>query len=186
VAIAGNVIDFGVRSNITDEHILEAIDWSLDSPLPSETLESLRAAIGSAQQILYLADNAGEIVLDRLLLELLPTERVLCVVRGTPVINDATLEDARAAGVTDLVRVIDNGSDAPGTILDECNDELRRSFAEADLVIAKGQGNYESLNGEDREIYYLFKAKCPVAARSVGCEVGDLVLARGVGSELVG
>jgi len=178
LAIAGNVIDYGVRSDLTEEHVRRSIDWSLGARLDTETLEALRSEIGSAGSILYLADNAGEIVCDRLLIELLPLERVVLAVKGSPVINDATLADAVAAGLTELVQVVDNGSDVPGTILSLCSEAFRRSFSEADLVIAKGQGNYETLNDADRRVYLLFKAKCPVIARDVGHEVGELVITR--------
>ena len=178
LAIAGNVIDYGVRSDLTDEQVRSAIAWSLEAPLEPEALEALRAEILSAGSILYLADNAGEIVCDRLLLELLPLERVVLAVKGSPVINDATRADAVAAGLTELVQVVDNGSDVPGTILSRCSESFRRSFHEADLVIAKGQGNYETLSDADRRVYLLFKAKCPVIARDVGREVGELVIAR--------
>jgi damage-control phosphatase, subfamily I len=178
LAIAGNVIDYGVRSDLTDEQVRGAIAWSLEAPLDLEALEALRAEILRAGSILYLADNAGEIVCDRLLLELLPLERVVLAVKGSPVINDATRADAVAAGLTELVQVVDNGSDVPGTILSRCSESFRRSFYAADLVIAKGQGNYETLSEADRRVYLLFKAKCPVIARDVGREVGELVIAR--------
>jgi uncharacterized protein with ATP-grasp and redox domains len=178
LAVAGNIIDFGANHDVTRDHVREAIDWALSALLDRSVLEDLRAAVDKASSILYLADNAGEIVFDRLLLERIPVGRVVFVVKGGPVLNDATREDAEAAGLTDLVRVIDNGSTAPGTLLEECDDDFRRLFAEADVVIAKGQGNYESLNDAERQIFFLFKAKCEMVARHVGCEVGQMVVAK--------
>ena len=178
LAIAGNIIDAGVNPGVAQEHVRQAIDWALAAPLDRGALEQLRVAVKNASSILYLADNAGEIVLDRLLLERISPHKVMLAVRGGPVLNDATVEDARAAGLTDLVRVVDNGSSAPGTILEDCSDSFRAHFASADLVIAKGQGNYESLNDAQREIYFLFKAKCEVVARDLGCEVGQMVVAK--------
>jgi len=179
LAIAGNIIDLGVAS----EYDLEAsIERVLAQPLGIDHLSRLKAALKNAKSILYLADNAGEIVLDRLLIEQLlqdlQRERITVVVKGSPVINDATMVDAQAAGIRDLVPVIDNGADAPGTILEECSEDFRRRFEAADLVIAKGQGNYETLSEVEKDIFFVLKAKCPVIARDIGCEVGSLVLRR--------
>jgi uncharacterized protein with ATP-grasp and redox domains len=102
-------------------------------------------------------------------------------VRGAPVINDATLEDAREAGLTERWDVISNGSDAPGTLLDTCSTEFRARFEAADLVIAKGQGNYESLSGCGRDVVFVLKVKCEVIGRALGCPVGTLVVRRGNG-----
>ena len=125
---------------------------------------------------LYLADNAGEIVFDRLLIERLPAEKVTLAVRGGAVLNDATLIDAENTGITELVEVIRNGSDAPGTILEDCSEEFKRCFAAADLIVAKGQGNYESLSHFKKKIYFLLTVKCSVVAQDLKCCVNDLVL----------
>ncbi|MCK4412282.1 MAG: DUF89 family protein [Candidatus Eisenbacteria sp.] len=180
LAIAGNVIDFGCRSRIDDDDVQDAIADALNTSLEPNAVADLRRAVGEASDILYLADNAGEIVFDRLLIGELPRERVTLVVRGSPVINDATREDAQIAGLDALVPVIDNGSDAPGTILGTCSPAFRDRFAQSDLVIAKGQGNYETLSGQDAPIVFLFKAKCPVIAQDVGCAVGALVVSLNV------
>ena len=177
VAIAGNVIDFGVRSDLTEAAVRETIDRAMGEPICG-SVDDLRGAAAEARDILFLADNAGEIVFDRVLIETLPTEKVTVVVKGRPVINDATIDDARAAGLIGRVAVIDNGSDAPGTLLDTCSDALRKRFDDADLVIAKGQGNYETLSDAGREILFLLMAKCPVIARDLGCEQGTLILRR--------
>jgi uncharacterized protein with ATP-grasp and redox domains len=141
-------------------------------------LEKLRVAVDKATSILYLADNTGEIVFDRLLLERILKDKVVLVEKGGPVLNDAIREDAEAARLTNMVQVVDSGSSAPGTILEECSDSFRRRFAASDVVIAKEQGNYESLNDAKREIFFLFKAKCEVIARDLGCEVGQMVVAK--------
>ena len=176
LTIAGNTIDLGCKAQVTDAEIHSTIDDALTDPLEPDVVGQLRAAIQAAREILYLADNAGEIVFDRLLIERLPAERVTVAVRGEPVINDALREDAEAAGLTELVRVIDNGSDVPGTILEDCSPAFRQAFDRADLVIAKGQGNYETLGEMDHNIYFLLQAKCPVIARHIGCQVGQAVL----------
>ena len=181
VAIAGNVIDFGCRSRLGNNEVYQAIEDAMDPQaleLNDGAVDDLRRAIEQAGDILYLADNAGEIVFDRLLLEEMPTDRITLVMRGGPVINDATREDAEVAGLSSLVTVMDNGSDAPGTILESCSPSFRTRFEQCDLVIAKGQGNYETLSSERPPIFFLFKAKCPVIARDVGREVGQMIVRR--------
>lgn len=174
-AIAGNIIDSGAVHNLNKSYIIETIEQAMSQKL-SGNIEKLRIAINSAKNILYLGDNTGEIVFDKLLIEQLPKDRVTFVVRGYPAINDATLIDAKTAGLTDIVKVIDNGSDAPGTILEDCSKEFLRNFYDADLIIAKGQGNYETLSNADKSIFFILKAKCPVIARNIGCEIGSLII----------
>jgi len=174
-AIAGNIIDSGAVHNLTKSYIIETIEQAMSQEL-SGNIEKLRIAMNSAKKILYLGDNTGEIVFDKLLIEQLPKDRVTFVVRGYPVINDATLNDAKISGLTDIVEVIDNGSDAPGTILEDCSKVFLRHFSDADLIIAKGQGNYETLSNEDKNIFFILKAKCPVIASNIGCEIGSLII----------
>jgi uncharacterized protein with ATP-grasp and redox domains len=178
LAIAGNIIDFGVDNTLGESHLNETIDGSLSGYVDPEQVESLREAATAAERILYLADNAGEIVFDRLLIEQLPAEKITVAVKGGPVINDATMEDAEVAGLVGMVEVIDNGSDAPGTILHDCSPAFRDRFSKADLVIAKGQGNYETLSEAGGGVFFILKVKCSVIARDIGCEVGELVVRR--------
>jgi uncharacterized protein with ATP-grasp and redox domains len=175
LALAGNVIDFGVSANLLESEVQSAIDESLTVPLDAQVLEAFRDRTTNAKDILYLADNAGEIVFDRLLIEQLPREKVTLVVKGAPVINDATIEDAQIAGLTDIVNVIDNGSDAPGTILESCSEDFRNRFNRADLVIAKGQGNYETINDTEKDTFFILRAKCPVIARHLSCDINSPV-----------
>ena len=176
LAIAGNIIDLGVKTSIKESDVEKIIRDCLTADFDSRQVEEFRNAVSRAEKILYLADNAGEIVFDRLLIEQLACEKVTVVVKGNPVINDATIEDADVAGLSRIVEVIDNGSDAPGTILESCSQAFRNRFAESDLVIAKGQGNYETLSDADKNIFFILKAKCPVIARDLGCEVGEMIL----------
>ena len=178
LAVAGNIIDFGVNSEIEEQGLEEASSTSLNTHLSLSDLEDFKDAIGRAESILYIADNAGEIVFDRLLIEELPAGKTTCVVRRSAILNDDTIEDARSAGITDIVETIDNGSDAPGTILEECSDAFRSRFRDAGLIIAKGQGNYETLSDIDKNIFFILRAKCPVIAADLGCEVGEMVLQR--------
>jgi len=176
LSIAGNLIDFAPNSTLSEERIEATIRECIDQPIDSSSVQALKDEAERANSILYLGDNAGEIVLDRLLVEQLPTGKVTFAVRGAPIINDATLEDAIASGITELVEVIDNGSNIPGTILESCSDAFRKRFEQADIIIAKGQGNYETLSNINRHVFFLLKAKCPVIAKDIGCKVGDLVI----------
>jgi uncharacterized protein with ATP-grasp and redox domains len=175
LAIVGNLLDVGAKTQLDAVSVRAAFDDALTAPLRGSIAE-LAEAVQSARSILYLADNAGEIVFDRDLLAQLPIGNFLLAVRGHPVLNDATLEDARQAGLPELCEVIPNGSDAPGTILDDCSPAFREQFAAADLIIAKGQGNYESLAGADKHIFFLLKIKCDVLNHDLGWPRGSLVL----------
>lgn len=177
LAIAGNVIDMGVNGKVTESSIYESISQALTEPFVGDENE-FRNAVAKAQNILYLTDNAGEIAFDRLLIEQLSPARVTVAVRGGSIINDATMIDARAVGLHEIVEIIDNGSDAPGTLLYDCSQEFKRRFTEADLILAKGQGNFETLSDEPSNIFFLFKVKCPVIATHIGQPVGTQVLLR--------
>jgi len=175
LAIAGNIIDFGVGSDISTADVYDIVNQSITQELIG-SIEKLEHAVSAANKILYLGDNSGEIVFDRLLIEQLPREKITYAVRGYPVINDVTMEDAKATGITDLVKVIDNGSDAPGTLLDQCSNEFCDIFSEADLIISKGQGNYESLSDMHKNIFFIFTVKCPVVALNSGHPKGSIVI----------
>ncbi len=177
VAIAGNAIDMGANGSLAGLDVRRAVTQALTEPVVGEP-GGFRSAIAEAERILYLTDNAGEIALDRLLIEQLTPARVTVAVRGKPVINDATMADARAVGLHEIVEIVDNGSDAPGTLLDDCSQEFRRRFTEADLILAKGQGNYETLSDEPHDIFFLFKVKCSMIAAHAGVPIGTHVLAR--------
>lgn len=175
LAIAGNIIDLGVKSSLGEQEVIGAIETCLTDTL-SGNVDEFAEAIEKARSILYLTDNAGEIVFDRLLIEQLLRDQVVVAVKGGPVINDATMADAEAAGLTEMVRVMDNGSDAPGTVLEDCSAEFRQHFEEADLIVSKGQGNYETLGESPRPIFFLLRVKCPMVARDTGCPVGRMLL----------
>jgi uncharacterized protein with ATP-grasp and redox domains len=175
LAAAGNVIDLGAKGGLSDGDIRLELELALNDPFAGD-LEAFRRAAASGASILYLADNAGEIVFDRLLIEQLPHGRVTVAVRAAPVINDATWEDAHAAGLDRIAEIIDNGSDAPGTVLDDCSPGFRARFANSDLVVAKGQGNFETLSEAEANIFFLLKIKCPVVAAQTGLDLGTQAL----------
>ena len=175
-ALAGNVIDFGAASTVEDDTIQKTLQNAREAVLPEDEVERLKRAVQQANSILYIGDNAGEIVFDRIFIEQLPVGRVTFAVRGNPVINDVTVADAHRTGMVSIVKVIESGSAAPGIVLNECSITFQRAFKEADLIIAKGQGNYESLSDADANITFLLMAKCPVIARDIGCEVGSFII----------
>jgi len=178
LAIAGNIIDLGANGNWKESDVHLAVKNAFTEPLYGE-MDEFRRSVAEAKSILYLADNAGEIAFDRFLIEQLSPPRVTLVVRGGPVINDATLDDARDVGLDRVVHVIDNGSDAPGTLLSDCSAEFRSRFDIADLIISKGQGNFETLNDAPGNIFFLFKVKCPLVAAHVAQPVGMQMLLAG-------
>lgn len=177
LCIVGNIIDSGVVSyKLEEDAVTVAIMNASEEELFGE-IEPFKDRYLSAKNILWLADNAGEIVLDQLLMSFVDPGRITIAVRGMPILNDATLSDAREIGLTSMYKVIENGSDAPGTILSDCSPEFVEAFNESDLIVSKGQGNYETLSClHDDRIFYLLKAKCQIIARDISCDLGRLVI----------
>jgi len=184
LSIAGNVIDYGVKNSLNMEEEINKIfnkDFKSDNKNNKTVFkfQKFKEDLTKVNTIIYLADNAGEVVFDRLLIEELIEKlgkQVIYVVRGKPVINDALIEDAIFCGINKVAKITSSGSDAPGTIMKYCSSEFIELYQNAELIISKGQGNYESLSEEDKSIFFLFKAKCSVIAKHIGCEVGDMVL----------
>ncbi len=177
LSIAGNIIDFAQTDALPD--LWATVERVLAAPLAVDDLPALRAALTSADRVLFLADNAGETVFDRVLIEALPLP-VTYAVKGGPTLNDATREDALAAGLETCAEIIDNGSDAPGTILPLCSEAFRQVYAAAPLIIAKGQANYEMLNDAGPRVFCWLQIKCPVIGRDLGAAVGGVVVRRSV------
>ncbi len=175
LAIAGNVIDFGIFTSVDIEG---AIRKALNNQLAVDDYSSFKNAISIADKILYLTDNAGEIVFDRLLIETLIQlgKEVKAVVKGSPVINDSTMDDAEESGLTEVCDVIDNGSEAVGTILEWTSSVFQTRFNDAQLVISKGQGNFETLIGAEKKIFFLFQSKCDVVSKELGLSTGSMLL----------
>lgn len=198
LAIAGNLIDYGAKASLNLHDALEEI---LDQPLfhllenGGETedrlfqLETFYEELQNAETILYLGDNAGEIVFDKVFIETLikefPGKKITFVVRGGPALNDALLEDAADVGISDIVETISSGCAAAGTVISKCSDEFLEHLNKADIVIAKGQGNYESLSGTDYDkIWFLFRIKCELVSRFAGGPEGKLVLKKNTAEAL--
>ncbi len=168
-AVTGNYIDFGAMSEVKEEKLGELLSKRGEIRLSEEELEYLRADLANAKRLAYITDNAGEIVLDKIFLEVVkefyPNLEVGVIVRGAPVLNDATYSDAKTVGLTEVASVIPNGTDVPGTPLDQVNETALMWIESADLCIAKGQGNFETLRGCGKNVYYLFLCKCELFVR---------------------
>jgi len=175
LSIAGNIMDYGA-SNDFDIHT--TIQLVLAAPFAIDDSAILKYKLCSAKRILYLADNAGEIVFDKLFIETcLSGKQVFFAVKDAPVLNDATIKEAREVGIDKLVTVISNGFDAPSTILSRCSKEFLEIYHSADLIISKGQGNYEGLMYEnDPRIFFLLMAKCDVIAEKLNVTKGSFIV----------
>jgi len=172
ISAIGNVMDSAMNSGLSIE---ECIERELEKPFAKNDEQRFTQQLSSAKSMLVIGDNAGEAVFDRVLLEHLPDIKVTYAVRSMPVINDATLKEAKTAGIDRVADVLPTGCSAPGIILSECSEEFLREFYSADIVISKGQGNYETLSDCSRNIYFLLKAKCPVISGLLGVNLNDYV-----------
>ena len=175
LAIAGNIIDLGPAG---EYDLWATIERVMAQPFAIDDSAAFRDMLIKTEWVLYLADNAGETVFDRVLIETIG-QPVVYAAKGGPILNDATVNDTLAAGLDEVAEVVSTGSDAPGTILDRCTEDFRRLYDQAELIIAKGQANYETLSTERKNIFFLLQTKCPVIARDVGVPTGSIVLKRG-------
>lgn len=177
LAIAGNVIDFGIFSSIDIEG---SVARALEPRIAADDFNRFSDDLSNAETVLYLLDNSGEIVFDMLLIGELEKlgKQVTAVVKGSAVLNDVTMDDALQTGLGDICTVVDNGSDAIGTILPWTSPSFQALFREADLVLSKGQGNFETLLGTDKKTFFLFQSKCEVVSRDLGLPSGSMLLKR--------
>jgi damage-control phosphatase, subfamily I len=185
LAIAGNIIDYGVKNTLDVDSELDRIINEEDEIIKKERksvfdYSGFKRVLKKTKDILYLADNAGEVVFDRILIEEIKRmdkdKKITYAVKEKPVINDALAEDAVFCGIGDIADIVSSGSDAPGTVLSFCSDEFLGMYKKAGMVISKGQGNFEALSGAVRPVFFLFMAKCPVIAGDIGCKMGDVIL----------
>jgi uncharacterized protein with ATP-grasp and redox domains len=175
LSIAGNIIDLSLGREYNLEKTIERV---LTQPFAIDAYPAFQDELTRADWVLYLADNAGETVFDRVLIETLDRP-VTYAVKGGPILNDATRHDALAAGLGPVTTIVDNGSNAPGTIIGLCSQEFRQLLAQAKLIIAKGQANYESLSRTAAPVFFLLQAKCPVIAQNLEVPVKSIVLKQG-------
>ena len=175
LSVIGNIIDYGAQS--VKDDISGQINSFFRKDLKVDMTLELHNEINKAKNILYLADNCGEIVFDKLFIETMNHPNITFAVRGKPVINDATLEDARQVGLDKVCRVISNGFDAPSTLLEFCSDEFAHAYNNAELVISKGQGNFEGLmESRHPNEFFLLIAKCRPIADLLGVSKNDMVV----------
>ena len=174
LAVAGNVIDLGIGRAFDIDREIGTV---LERGFARDDSGELEAELATGRQrVLYMLDNAGEIVFDRLLIEQLADHDVTACVRGGPIINDVTLADAEQVGLAERCPVITTGSNAVGVAWAEASDELRAAWDEADIIIAKGQANFETLADTPGNRYLILMAKCPCVAQELGVELGDVVI----------
>jgi len=178
-AAAGNIIDFGALSNITDELVAETIESILQKDLDTHTLNRFKDDLEKATTLVYLGDNCGEIIFDSILVESLskmyPNLKIYFGVRGMPILNDVLREDALLAGIDQWATIIENGTAIPGTDLEEVNENFREIVYSADLIISKGQGNFETLSNTNLNIYYIFLCKCQRLVEALDKELYSLM-----------
>ncbi len=176
IAVAGNVIDL---ARGVDVDLRQEVQKVLESEFAVNDLDLLERLALKSKNVLYLADNAGETFFDKVLIKELSKRgiNVTYVVKGAPILNDATLQDAKIAGIDSIAAVTSTGTDSIGTLLDYCSKEFLMKFKNSELVISKGQANYESLSDvKDKKIFFLLKVKCPTIAEDIGTRVGSLIL----------
>jgi len=188
LSIAANAFDWELRQEdhrpVTLKGLLDGADHL---PLGLDNIDDFRSAVAQARSVLFVHKSSGELVFDRLLIEALgkPSSSVTCAVRSAPVLADATADDARSAGLEKVASVIDVGTDCLGVPLGACSEGFRAAYRSADLVLAKGQAAFQTLEGKDsridgreKQVYLLFRVKCALMARTLGVAVGDGVLER--------
>ncbi|MBN2119956.1 MAG: DUF89 family protein [Candidatus Omnitrophica bacterium] len=185
LACRGNIIDLGVKNCLDVEKEVDDFlngNFNIHKPHAKATFryKEFKNALRAAKTILYIADNAGEIVFDKVLIEEIinkwQDKDLVFAVRGKPIINDALIEDAFFCGIDKIAKVISSGCDAPGAILEFCSKSFVKVLKAADLIISKGQGNFEALSSGHNHIFFLFRAKCPVVAKHLNCRPGDVIL----------
>jgi len=177
LSVIGNIIDYGAQS--VNDNISDQIEFLYKKDLKIDMTAELKNEISKAKSVLYLGDNCGEIVFDKLFIETMKHQNITFVVRGAPVINDVTLEDANQVGMDNICRVISNGFDAPSTLIELCSDEFAAEYNNADLIISKGQGNFEGLmESTHPNIFFLLIAKCDPIAKLLGVNKNDMVVSK--------
>lgn len=167
-SMTGNYIDFGAMESVSEEKFEELLSNAKNISLDAEEYINLKKDLETANSLVFLHDNCGEVVFDHVLIKTLktlyPKLHIISMVRGVPVLNDATIEDAKQIGLTETVDVMGNGSTIAGTSLEDISKEALDVIKQADVIISKGQGNFETLYGCGLNVYYLFMCKCTLFA----------------------
>ena len=177
LAIAGNVIDFGSQHQLD---IMETISRVMDANFAIDHSPQLRVDLEQADSLLYIGDNCGEIVLDKLFLSLLDVPIKYFAVRESPIINDVTFEDAILTGIDKVAKVITTGDNSPGAVWESTSEQFQRVFKNADVIISKGQGNLEGLMDVTHDsLYFLLVTKCDLIAKRVGTKKEEFIVKKG-------
>ncbi|MGV8027232.1 MAG: DUF89 domain-containing protein [Anaerolineaceae bacterium] len=175
ICTAGNIIDFGPAA---DFDLKNAIGQVLNTPFSRFDYQAFKSKLGYAERILFLGDNAGETLFDKLLIEQI-AKPLDYVVKSAPIMNDALREDAELAKFPDYVTLIENGTAIQGTVLSQCSAEFLKKFEMADMIIAKGMANFETLPTESDRAFFLLKIKCKPISELAGIPFGSFVLKQG-------
>lgn len=169
LAIAGNILDFGIFSDLDLAEALQIIRKAFTAPIDREAMSKLQKRIGSARKILYILDNCGEGSFDRVFMELFK-DKVTVGVRGRNSLNDVTRRELAESGYGPEIPIVDNGSNIPGTMTEFLPETFLNEMKSADLIIAKGQGNFETMDEIPYPASFLFLAKCPVVIGRLNAE----------------
>ena len=175
ISAAGNIID---SVHGTDYDLWHEVISTVDQEIQGGGIPAFKDRLGESSHLLYLADNVGETVFDRVLIETLDIP-VKYVVKGGPILNDATLEDALNTGIDQVAEIVVTGSQSPGTPLDQCTEEFQELFEKSPLVLSKGQANYETMDEMGDKVFFLLRVKCPILAERLEAPVGSLVMKQG-------
>ncbi|WP_281950314.1 damage-control phosphatase ARMT1 family protein [Nitrosophilus kaiyonis] len=176
-AVLGNIIDFATQVMFDIE---KEIDTIFKAKFAIDDKESFKKKLKESKKVVVIGDNVGEHVFDKFMMEIFfdfnPKIDIFYITRGKPIINDVTAKDAKAIDIDKIAQIVDSGVDTPGFIYNKANDYTKKIFDEADLILAKGMGNYECMEElKDDRIFFLFKVKCSVVANKIGKNIGDLI-----------
>lgn len=171
-AMVGNYIDFGAMKHVDEQYLSNLLNTASEQTIDDAQYVALKEDLEKGKKLVFLTDNCGEVVMDKLLMKTIqkqyPQIQITAIVRGSEILNDATMEDAIQVGLTDIVKTIGNGNNIAGTCMEELSEEAREELEQADIIIAKGQGNYETLRGCGLNVYYIFLCKCHMFAENFG------------------
>lgn len=175
VAVAGNIIDLGI---LPEFNLDKTIEKAIGGKFPLQSYREFRKLLGKTKKILYILDNSSEVFFDKPLIEkLVKRHSVVAAVKSGPILNDATMEDAKAANLTRFVKVITTGNSCLGVNWRKSSKEFKQAFINADLILSKGQANYETLEGMkiEKPVFFLMQSKCPVVAKYMGAKLGEVI-----------
>lgn len=176
IAATGNNIDAAIYSNID---VKKCIENELEKEFSICDIEIMEKKLQAASNILVIGDNTGETIFDKIMIESFPNINITYGVRSESIINDVTEKDAVASGLDQVSKIVPTGCGAPGTILEDCSDEFIDIYNKSDIIISKGQGNYEALSEEKGNIFFLLKAKCPMISQKLNVNLNEYIFKYG-------